>query len=753
MERRNGAALCPRLIDYFLVVAGRQPQDVRHTVCSSPEILRRYPIRDHDDFLLPPDVSFFCQPEGCLNVTRQQMSHLVKNSSFVFCLTDKDTNKVRYGVTYSFYQLRSFDIPEEELQADETLLSTPKRHKHRRRYQLISLCILSHHPFFGTFRDMLMAITHLIDRYEDKIQRLAHNHHLGRRSIWDFLISDSYNNSLAQVVNQDIREIDTYILRLLSSPVPVPGKTRVEIIIGPPSFHCPIIFALPDRTRFSLVDFPIHLILEMFGADKCLLVLTAILLESKVLLQSRDYNALTMSVLGLVSLLYPLEYMFPVIPLLPTCLRGAENLLLAPTPFLIGAPSTFLLHKKDFQLPDDIYVFNLDTGEVQLPTRLEKLPSLPEPEGSLLKTRFSQALASLSLANIPIEERRKSAPQIPCDPDSVDVAIRMAMVRFFVSENVLGNWSDHTRILRLYPRPVIGFQHNTFLKSRPAGCHFTAALVKTQAVECFCEWALAPDNDAWLRVLSGLNDTSAVGDKSRWYAQGLVPVSFSLLEQNGALWKKLASLESPPPRASEFTDLHDDSLSGEESDTGSTVSGINMNSIEDYVKELVEAVPEVKQPTPLTVNEDDVYAPPLELQLPDNVVSRANSSLADTTDSDGMSDAPSNCSSPLSSRKNSTGAGDSDPGGSESKTSLAERRGNHRLPGLNTEPRTSGSSDFEKTPKPGADFSPFPTVEPSEVCDHVTHCSFFFLPFLSFFGSLFVHLRILTCNIIHNLPE
>ena len=44
-------------------------------------------------------------------------------------------------------------------------------------------------------------------------------------------------------------------------------------------------------------------------------------------MQSRDYNALTMSVMAFVSMLYPLEYMFPVIPLLPTCMSSAEQVI------------------------------------------------------------------------------------------------------------------------------------------------------------------------------------------------------------------------------------------------------------------------------------------------------------------------------------------------------------------------------------------------------------------------------------------
>lgn len=64
------------------------------------------------------------------------------------------------------------------------------------------------------------------------------------------------------------------------------------------------------------------------GVDTCLKVLTLILLEHKVVLQSRDYNALSMSVMAFVTMIYPLEYMFPVIPLLPTCMNCAEQVRL-----------------------------------------------------------------------------------------------------------------------------------------------------------------------------------------------------------------------------------------------------------------------------------------------------------------------------------------------------------------------------------------------------------------------------------------
>ncbi|CAG9091778.1 unnamed protein product [Plutella xylostella] len=167
-------------------------------------------------------------------------------------------------------------------------------------------------------------------------------------TVWSVLTGQAYDNT-PTIVLHDVKEIETWILRLLSAPVPVPGKTRVQLEVLSPTAHAPLVFALPDHTRFTLVDFPLHLPLELLGVDTCLKVLTLILLENKVVVQSRDYNALSLSVLALVAMLHPLQYMFPAIPLLPSCMACAEQLLLAPTPFLIGIKNTFFTHKNNFR--------------------------------------------------------------------------------------------------------------------------------------------------------------------------------------------------------------------------------------------------------------------------------------------------------------------------------------------------------------------------------------------------------------------
>ena len=80
----------------------------------------------------------------------------------------------------------------------------------------------------------------------------------------------------------DLREIESWVYRLLRSPVPVAGMRRVDVEVLPHDMQPALTFALPDSSRFSMVDFPLHLPLELLGVDACLMVLSCILLEHKV---------------------------------------------------------------------------------------------------------------------------------------------------------------------------------------------------------------------------------------------------------------------------------------------------------------------------------------------------------------------------------------------------------------------------------------------------------------------------------------
>ncbi|XP_054055031.1 MAP kinase-activating death domain protein isoform X13 [Rissa tridactyla] len=647
--------ICPRLLDYLVIIGARQPSS--DSVAQTPELLRRYPLEDHVDFPLPPDVVFFCQPEGCLSVRQKRMSFR-DDTSFVFTLTDKDTGVIRYGICVNFYRSFQKRVPKEKgegtgghraregqkipksgdaaapqeevgtessesgssLQAPSTE-STPDVNRsprskrvakgsHRSRNStLTSLCILSHYPFFSTFRECLYTLKRLVDCCSERLlgKKLGIPRGVQRDTMWRIFTGSLLVEEKSSALLHDLREIEAWIYRLLRSPMPVAGQKRVDVEVLPHELQPALTFALPDPSRFTLVDFPLHLPLELLGVDACLQVLTCILLEHKVVLQSRDYNALSMSVMAFVAMIYPLEYMFPVIPLLPTCMASAEQLLLAPTPYIIGVPASFFLYKLDFKMPDDVWLIDLDTNRVIVPTNAEALPALPEPEASELKKHLKQALASMSLNTQPILNLEKfhegqevplllgrpqndlqSTPSTEFNPliygndvDSVDVATRVAMVRFFNSPNVLQGFQMHTRTLRLFPRPVVAFQANSFLASRPKQTPFADKLSRTQAVEYFGEWSLNPTNYAFQRIHNNMFDPALIGDKPKWYAHQLQPIHYRVYDSNS----QLAEALNVPVEKETDSDPTDDSGSDsvDYDDSSSSYS-----SLGDFVSEMMK---------------------------------------------------------------------------------------------------------------------------------------------------------------------
>uniref|UniRef100_A0A2K5LE97 MAP kinase-activating death domain protein n=1 Tax=Cercocebus atys TaxID=9531 RepID=A0A2K5LE97_CERAT len=612
---------CPRLLDYLVIVGARHPSS--DSVAQTPELLRRYPLEDHAEFPLPPDVVFFCQPEGCLSVRQRRMS-LRDDTSFVFTLTDKDTGVTRYGICVNFYRSFQKRIPKEKGEggagshgkegtratcaseeggtessesgssrqppsADSTPdVNQSPRGKRRakagsrsRNSTLTSLCVLSHYPFFSTFRECLYTLKRLVDCCSERLlgKKLGIPRGVQRDTMWRIFTGSLLVEEKSSALLHDLREIEAWIYRLLRSPVPVSGQKRVDIEVLPQELQPALTFALPDPSRFTLVDFPLHLPLELLGVDACLQVLTCILLEHKVVLQSRDYNALSMSVMAFVAMIYPLEYMFPVIPLLPTCMASAEQLLLAPTPYIIGVPASFFLYKLDFKMPDDVWLVDLDSNRVIAPTNAEVLPILPEPESLELKKHLKQALASMSLNTQPILNLEKfhegqeiplllgrpsndlqSTPSTEFNPliygndvDSVDVATRVAMVRFSHSANVLQDFRCTQTDFRCTPYPL--FKPGLFSSVTSRQTPFAEKLARTQAL---------------------------IGDKPKCMLIRLQPIHYRVYDSNS----QLAEALSVPTRSGTSDSEPTDDSGSDSMDYDDSSS--SYSSLGDFVSEMMK---------------------------------------------------------------------------------------------------------------------------------------------------------------------
>ncbi|CAH8297449.1 unnamed protein product, partial [Schistosoma turkestanicum] len=171
--------ICPRLIDYFVFVGSRLPGNLNSV--QSPEILCRFPPTDHKDFPLPTDVSFFCQPEGCINTSSNTFPikslnnghNGIKSVTFLFSLTDKDSSKTRYGICINFFRpvnanrsSRNSDVSvshsNESYRSLETIQdnssSIVKQNNTNSTYSLTSICLITHYAFATTFAQLVQYI-------------------------------------------------------------------------------------------------------------------------------------------------------------------------------------------------------------------------------------------------------------------------------------------------------------------------------------------------------------------------------------------------------------------------------------------------------------------------------------------------------------------------------------------------------------------------------------------------------------------
>lgn len=275
--RGNEATRKKRLVDYVCLVGEANAADDLFEN-EPPRILARFPLQDHEDFPLPKNVASFCQPDGTtfLTSTQEPTASTLDSSTFVFTLTDKDSNITRYAVCHNFYRL---------VQSDESNIysrmsdlddgsgggSNEDQAEQQRQwcFCLTSICLISHYQFFSNFKECALVLRRLVSGCNAK---------QNKHDLWNLLgqpepSSSNEGTRLPRGLKSVLRYregIESWIHRLLEASVPRQGESRVELEITPLSPA--LIFALPDKDRFMLSDFPLHLPLELLGVSKCLKV-------------------------------------------------------------------------------------------------------------------------------------------------------------------------------------------------------------------------------------------------------------------------------------------------------------------------------------------------------------------------------------------------------------------------------------------------------------------------------------------------
>ncbi|CAJ0955177.1 unnamed protein product [Ranitomeya imitator] len=352
---------------------------------AQPGVISRFPETDSEMFSFPELVPIFCLPMGA-TIESWSLStkyHLPVFSTFV--------------LTGAFMGLRSSfmsrtpgrELSEKQCQRLGLLSVVDKRPVSSKSVQTKkSICVLSRWPMFDVFQKFLTFIyrySHLGTpcashrevsktinmeecsmrstrggQYRSVICQFAQ--HSDRSPICLRALQRYQVPALSRHLDPDPRP--SWIRDLLQGgrhisnfmfnvPFPSPQRPRILIQMSP---YDNVLLCQPVSSPLPLSGASYVTFLQNLGPENSVTLLLAVLTEQKLLIHSQRPDVLTSVGEALVSIIFPLRWQCPYIPLCPLSL---SDVLCAPVPFIVGIHSSYFdLHDP----PPDVLCVDLDTN-------------------------------------------------------------------------------------------------------------------------------------------------------------------------------------------------------------------------------------------------------------------------------------------------------------------------------------------------------------------------------------------------------
>ncbi len=197
--------------------------------------------------------------------------------------------------------------------------------------------------------------------------------------------------------------IDKFIENLLIE-LPVPPRGETEII-----------YTLMNEERklkqnkmnqLPLIDLNIKNLFINFKVEEIIDIYHYLFLETRVLFFSQNIDILNIFIYGLLSLLYPFEYQYQIVTILP---KENFEIIESITPFIAGINEKYednFFESRNLSLSDCILIVDLDKCRKELINQDNDIPDFPKTLKKTLEKNLNILLNQEKYKNI-IEEREK----------------------------------------------------------------------------------------------------------------------------------------------------------------------------------------------------------------------------------------------------------------------------------------------------------------------------------------------------------
>ena len=304
------------------------------------------------------------------------------------------------------------------------------------------------------------------------------------------------NICLNSILNiQTIQERNDLINHIINE-VPTPQKLK-QIQFYIPSVNEPIILnhsfniykglsLMEDpnvnivNDNLSLTQLNSKLLLEKISIENIIIIFQLLLLEQQILIVENDYRVLSEIILILISLLYPLTWTNPFLPILSL---NTFQFLQTPVPYIMGLDEYLLQYaynSKNIYFGNEIIIYNLMTKSFIL-SRTKKKASKKDIMHEL-KLKFLpekiEKYMSLELKKIKIIMETKKMNDI-----ALDMQIRLVFLKTMIL--LIGDYNNYTFYTNDDNQPL--FNKEAFIESHKEKQIklFFAQMTKTQLFNQF----------------------------------------------------------------------------------------------------------------------------------------------------------------------------------------------------------------------------------------------------------------------------
>ena len=230
--------------------------------------------------------------------------------------------------------------------------------------------------------------------------------------------------------------IDKFIENLLIElPVPPRGKTE-------------IVYNLMDKERklyqnkmneLPLIDINLKNLFVKFSVEKIIDIYRYLFLETRVLFFSDNIDILNVFIYGMLSLLYPFEYQYQIITILP---KENFEILESITPFIAGINQPYeddFFEKLNLTLSDFILVCDLDKCELKFINNENTIPDFPKGNKKMLDKKLNDILNQEKYKNISDEKLKNKTMnnEVINDEQSINENITKTRTREKTINNTL----------------------------------------------------------------------------------------------------------------------------------------------------------------------------------------------------------------------------------------------------------------------------------------------------------------------------